>query len=383
MGSHAILSPSSASRWLSCTPSARLESSFPDTTSSAAEEGTLAHYLGELKMQLHLDYISLEKFKLEHAAIKANSYYDAAMENYTSDYAYYCIERYNELKAEDSAATAMLERKVDLTAYVPEGFGTVDFTAVGARKLIIVDLKYGKGVPVSAIENPQLKTYALGALDEWSVLFDIDEVEVHIFQPRIDNTTHFKISAVDLRAWGEEVLRPKAKLAFAGEGEFVAGKHCQFCKIKAQCRTNAEYHLQLAAYDFRAVNLLTPEEISDIIAKSPLFKTWLTSVEEFALTEALKGNAIPGYKIVEGRSTRQITNEDAVVKVLKANGFNDEELFTKKLLGITALEKLAGKQVFNNLLSPYVVKPIGSPTLAPVSDKRQEFNSVDNDFKNC
>lgn len=383
MGSgHAKLSPSSASRWLSCTRSADLEYQLPDSTSNAAEEGTLAHSLGELMLKLHFGLISKEKYKLEHSLIKTNSYYNEAMESYCKDYAAYCIEQYMALKAEDDSAVFALEQKVDLTAYVPDGFGTVDFQAANSKRVVIVDLKYGKGVPVSAVDNAQLKTYSLGVLDRWSLVFDCENVTLHIFQPRIDNITSFDISVADLKKWGDEVLRPKAKLAFEGKGEFVAGKHCQFCKVKATCRANAEHHLKLAEYDFRAVDFLTKEEIADIITRAPLFKTWLTSVEEHALSEAIKGEDIPGFKVVEGRSVRQITNEEAVVKVLKANGFTDEELFTRKLLGITALEKVTGKQVFNSLLSSYVIKPAGAPTLAPLSDKRQTFNSAENDFKN-
>lgn len=382
MAAHAILSPSSASRWLACTPSARLESQVGSATSEAAEEGTLAHALGELKLQLHFGLISKEKYKLERKTkIETSKYYNEAMDGYTDDYMAYCVEKYNELLVNDKHTVVELERKLDLTEFVPDGFGTADFSAAGDGKVIMIDLKYGKGVPVSAVDNKQLKIYALGVVRRWELICDVKEVTLHIFQPRIDNTTEYTVSIEDLERWAEEELKPKAELAYKGEGEFVAGKHCQFCKVRATCRTNAEYHLELAKYDFRHVNFLSPEEVADIIAKSSSFKTWLTSIEEHALTEALQGKSIPGYKVVEGRSNRTITDEESAVKLLKANGFEDEDIYNKKLLGITALEKKIGKKVFENILGKYVIKPAGSPTLAPLSDKRPSFSSAESDFK--
>jgi hypothetical protein len=380
--SHAILSPSGASRWLACTPSARLEQQFPEKTSAFAEEGTLAHSLGELIIRFRLGHINTKKFKKDLAEIEASEHYCESMYEYCDEYATYVNEQVNSL----SNPVILLEQKLDMTEYVPEGFGTGDVVIVSGNKLVLIDLKYGKGVPVYADNNKQLMLYALGALKEFDWMYDITEVTMIIYQPRINNISSFELSVDELRQWAETELRPKAELAFAGEGEYVAGNHCQFCKAKAVCKALADKNLELAKYDFKDPTLLTDKEISDILNRADLFTNWISSIEVYALDEALnQGKTWPGYKLVEGRSNRKIADPIKAVKVLMEKGFASEQILTAKLKGITELEKEIGKKEFSLYLSDLIIKPAGKPCLVPASDKRPELNSLESaklDFAN-
>lgn len=379
--SHAILSPSGASRWLNCTPSARLEEKFPNTTSSFAEEGTLAHSLGELIIRNRLGLIKKDAFHNQLQQIADNELYSEAMYDYCDDYAVFVLEA---LAKAGLSSLIFIEEQVDLTNYVPEGFGTRDVTIVGG-KLSLIDLKYGKGVAVSAVENKQLMLYALGSLDEFDYLFDIKTVELIIYQPRIDNISSFEISVDDLKDWAENTLKPKAELAFAGEGDFVPGAHCQFCKAKAVCKALADQSLEIAKYEFADPNLLTDADIADILNRYDLFTTWINAVEEYALTEAINGKSWPGYKLVEGRSNRKYSDPEAAAIRLIEKGFTQAEILTAKIKGIGELEKAIGKKEFNTYLSDLIIKPQGKPALVPVSDKRPAFSSVESakaDFAN-
>lgn len=376
--SHAVLSPSAASRWLACTPSARLEQQFPDSSGAAAEEGTVAHSLGELLIKAKLNLIDNEEGAHLWNEIKANEkHYNEAMEQHSDDYATYVVEKFAEAQAQTPDAQIFLEQKIDLTAYVPEGFGTGDAVIIADGTMRIIDLKYGKGVPVSVENNRQMMLYALGAIEAHEWLYAINTVILTIYQPRLDNIGEWEISVADLKQWGEEELKPKAKLAFEGMGDYVAGKHCRFCKAKGICKANAEYNLELAKYDFRDSALLTDAEVADILNRADLFYKWLEGVEAYALKQAVtEGKKWPGYKLVEGRSVRQYTDKDTIATRLLQH-FSEDVVYSKDLRGITALEKLIGKKPFEELVGSYLVKPAGKPTLAPESDKRSELSGVD------
>jgi uncharacterized protein DUF2800 len=376
MSAHAVLSPSGAERWLNCTPSVRLEQQFPDNAGQAAAEGTLAHALGELLLKKELKLIKKFQFEKELAAIKANELYDNSMFGHCEDYRDFVMERYYDAQARTKDALIFLEQKIDLTEYIPEGFGTTDSNIIADHILDVVDLKYGKGVPVSAEQNRQMMVYALGALLAFDMMYDVSVVRMTIYQPRIDNISTWEIPVKDLRKWAENELRPRAKLAFAGEGEFVAGKHCRFCKARGACKANADFNLELAKYDFKDTSLLTDEEISDILDRAKTFITWVGGVEDYALDQAVNhGKKWPGYKVVEGRSNRKYSNEEEVAKVLTGKGYAEEVIYKKKLLGITDMEKELGKSTFADLLTPLIIKPAGKPALAPLSDKRAEYHS--------
>lgn len=374
---HALLAPSSASRWLVCTPSARLESSFPDTAGVDAATGTLAHRLGELLIKRKIGRIHNKPYESELKDIMSNPLFDTSMMDYCEEYAVFIIEKFHEAQSLTPDAELLLETKVDLTAYIEEGFGTVDIRIIANGKLQVIDLKYGKGVPVSAVENRQCMVYALGALRECDFLYDIHTVEMVIYQPRLDSVSSWELPVGDLHAWAQEELIPRAKLAYDGEGPYVAGTHCRFCRAKTTCRANAEFNQQLASFDFRNPDLLTPKEIAAILSKADQFKNWIGAVEEYALAAAIRGDKFPGWKLVEGRSSRIYTSEEAIAEKLLKEGYDETAIYKKKLLGITDMEKELGKADFNRYLSDLIVKPKGKPVLVTVSDKRPELNSTE------
>lgn len=386
MSEHALLSPSGANRWLACTPSARLEQQFPDSSGDAAREGTLAHELGELLISYNAKLIKKAAYTKALKEIEANAFYNADMLNYMEGYAAFVIERYAEAKKKTKDAVLSLESRLDFTEYVPEGFGTGDAVVIANGILDIIDLKYGKGVSVSSVENKQMMLYALGALAEFDLLYDISIVRMTIYQPRLDNISIWELPVVELREWAETELKPRAVMAFAGEGDFVAGVHCRFCRAKAQCKALAAENLKLAKYDFLRGELLTEDDIADILSRADAFKKWISAVEDYALKEAVdNGKSFPGFKLVEGRSNRMYANQDEVVKRLLENGYQEAIIYTKSLLGITAMEKAITKKAFDAALSDLIVKPQGKPTLVPTTDKRPSWNSAENainDFKN-
>jgi hypothetical protein len=386
MAAHAILSPSGASRWLACTPSARLEQQFPDSAGAAAKEGTLAHALGELIIRHKLGLINEVIYDQAILEIEASDLFDSSMMEHAENYGVFVLERYSDAQAHTSDALIYLEQRLNLTDYVPEGFGTGDVVIIADSVLDLIDLKYGKGVPVSAEENKQMMLYALGALREFDYMYDIDRVRMTIYQPRIDNFSSWEIPVTTLREWAETELKPRAALAFDGLGEYAPGSHCRFCRAKAVCKAHAEMHLGIAQYDFKNADLLTDDEVSDILSRADAFKNWITAVEDHALTEAVNnGKHWPGYKLVEGRSNRKYQDETIVASKLLEAGFKEEVIYKKEILGITAMEKAIGKKVFAAHLSDMIIKPAGKPTLAPLSDKRPEYNSCEsavNDFSN-
>lgn len=374
MGKHALLSASSSYRWLNCPPSARLEATFNDEVSVYAAEGTAAHELSEHKLRLFLG----QKSK------KPKSEFDSAdLEYYTSIYVDFATELINEVRGKCKDPMILLEQKLDYSHYVEEGFGTGDLVIVADGTVDIVDLKYGKGVAVSAERNPQMMLYSLGALGLFDNLYNIQTVRMTICQPRLDSISTYEISVNDLQEWAENELRPKANLAFNGEGEFLSGEHCKFCRAKQTCRTRAESHLKLAEYEFKKPELLTDEEIEEVLLIADRLSAWATDVYSYATDKAInQGKEWNNFKLVEGRSNRKYTDETAVAEAVTAAGYKD--IYKQSLIGITEMEKLLGKKQFTALLGKWVEKPEGKPTLVPESDKRQPIkinNTAEADFK--
>lgn len=378
MSTHALLSPSSSHRWLECPPSARLEEQLPDRSSTYADEGTLAHELGAAWVQAELGKISNYEFQNIALTVQQNELYQEEMMGYVKEYVAECLSIFNSMDTnKDHAAIPMVEQRFDVTEWVPEGFGTSDFNVAAPGVLSITDLKYGKGVPVSAQDNPQLKIYALGVYRIARYLFNIKRVDMKIVQPRIDNTNSYSMKIEELLQWADNILKPAAKLAYNGEGEFKAGEHCRFCKAKSTCKALASYNQSLAEYDFNLPELLTEEEIADIVLKTPLFQNWLAAVNEYALQQAMKGRTFPGLKMVTGVSRRVISDEHKAVKFFISKGIESYVVMEQNLLPLGKLEK-AGlpPKVLKEFLAKYVIKPKGKPTLVPVTDKRPANNSI-------
>ncbi|WP_343780228.1 DUF2800 domain-containing protein [Clostridium sartagoforme] len=380
MMAHAMLSASGASRWMACTPSARLEQQFENKTSDYAAEGTLAHELGELKLRKELEGLSTRSFNSKVKKIQENKLYTADMPDYVDMYVETCLERVSEAKATTPDALFKIEQRLDFSEWVPEGFGTGDFVIIADGTMEVCDLKYGKGVPVSANNNKQMMLYALGAISEFSFLYDIEKVRMTIIQPRLDNISTFEVTVEDLLKWAEEYVKPKAELAIKGEGEFCAGDHCKFCRAKAVCRARAEKNLELAKYEFEKPTTMDNNDIAYVLSKVDELVSWASDVKEYALEEALKGEEFEGYKVVEGRSNRKWSSEDDVAKVLIGQGFLENIIYTKKLTGITNMESAIGKKEVQRLLGDYIIKPVGKPTLVPVADKREPYNPAKSDF---
>lgn len=362
--SHAILSASGAHRWLACPPSARYERQFPDDTSPYAEEGTRAHVFAEQRLR----NLIAETDPPPATQDMTNDMWDA-VEIYVNTV----------LSGVTRRRDSYIEQRVDITPWVPGGFGTSDFVTFAGDELRIYDLKYGQGVPVSAEGNPQARLYALGALHTLGWLYDVKTVRTTIVQPRLDSESSEVLTVDELLAWGDTV-QPIAQQAWDGKGDFQPGEHCRFCKAKAVCRARAEANLALAQHDFRAPADLSTEEVADILRQGQDLEHWLSSVREHALQQALAGMSFPGWKLVEGRSTRRYTDEGAVVEALTGRADFDA-LTPRKPLGITAMEKELGKGVFRDLLAPHVMKPPGKPTLAPETDKRPAVNTAEIDFR--
>lgn len=367
---HALLSPSGSHRWMHCTPSARLEENLPESTSSAAEEGTVAHELAEYALEAYLkgEYVPLLDELPTPKHIAANQYYSPEMDKYVTDYVCYVCDIYETVQD----AEMHIERKFDLTSYVPECFGSCDCDIVGKKVLNIIDLKYGKGVQVDAKDNSQLMMYALGVLRTLSPKrqAEIETVRMHIAQVRLGSYSVFEMTARDLTHWGIHVLRPTAEKAFAGQGEAVVGSHCKFCKFKAQCR--AQRDALVNEFETHGeTKALSLEEIGDILNKADMFSDWLASVKQFAMSEALSGKHVNGWKLVEGRSARVIKDEQEALKRLTEAGFNRDALINTKIKGIGDLERTVGKKPLAVLLDGVMIKAQGAPTLAPESDKRE------------
>lgn len=377
MSSHAFLSPSASHRWLNCPPSAKLCAALPDQTSPYAAQGTDAHELCAYLVEKALGRDVKDP-------TESLSYYDAEMQTCAEGYAEFVMQEYELAKQTCPDTDVLIEQKVDFSKWVEGGTGTADCILLSDGTAEIIDYKHGLGVMVSAESeefggNPQLMCYALGLIDMFDGIYNIDTIRMAIYQPRRDNLSVYEMSKADLLKWADEVLAPTAALAMKGEGEFKAGSHCQFCKCKATCRKRAEFNLEMAQYDFAMPDTLEDHEIEAILMKVDQLTSWADDVKEYALNQALQGKEYENFKVVEGRSVRKYTDEDAVAFAVKDAGFDPYE---KKLLGITAMTSLLGKKKFEDLLGGMIMKPPGKPTLVPKSDKRPAMkNTAQEDFK--
>ena len=367
---HAILSASSSDRWLHCPPSARLCEAYEDKGSDYAAEGTDAHTLCEYRLKQALGIPAEDP-------IENLSWYNEEMEECAAGYAAYVVELLEAAKQACSDPVVMIEQRVDFSRWVQEGFGIADCILIADGVLNIVDYKHGKGVEVSAVANPQMQLYALGALEIFDGIYDIDTVRMTIFQPRKSNISVDQMDKAGLYEWADTELTQKAHLAYEGQGDFSCGEWCRFCKAKAECRERATANLALARYEFQAPALLDDEEIADILGKVDALTAWASDVKEYALQQAISGKEWPGWKLVEGRSNRKYTSEADVAAAVESVGLDPYE---RKVLGVTAMQKLLGKTRFEELLSPYIEKPQGKPTLVLESDKRPAMNTAKNDF---
>lgn len=372
---HARLSASGAHRWMACTPSVKLEEQFPDKESAYAAEGTLAHTMAETIIRYNNNDITKKAFSTRMNKIRKEELYGKDMEEYISDYAQNVWEIFNEAKASCPDAQLLPEQRLDFSEYVPDGFGTGDIVIIADDMVQVIDLKYGKGVGVSAKENPQLRLYGLGAYLEHSMLYDIRRVKMTIIQPRLENISTEELSVEELLEWAEKEVRPKAELAMKGEGEYQTGEHCRFCKAKAVCRARSEYNLELSKLEFRNPDTLEEWEIGEILQRAEELNSYVSDVRDYVFDQALNhGKKYEGWKLVEGRSNRKYLDEGKVRETLIEAGYTDEDITETKVLGITAMEKAIGKKVFGEVLSGLVIKPEGKPVLVPETDKRPELN---------
>ena len=369
---HAVLSASSSHRWLNCSPSARLEQEFEDRETEAAAEGTAAHALCEHKLRRVL--------KLQSRRKPISRYDSDEMDMHTDGYVQFVLETLAEVRKNCADPLINIEQRLDFSCYVPDGFGTGDCIIIGDKIMHVIDFKYGQGVLVEAEHNPQMMLYALGALRLFDSLYDIEEVAMTIYQPRRENISTWTIPVSELKAWAENELVPKARLAYEGKGEYRPGPWCTFCKAAVKCRARAEEKLRLAQYEFAKPPLLTDTEIEDILGKLDDLTRWAEEIKTYAQDAALNhGKQWHGYKVVEGRSVRKYSNEDAVVEAANAAGYHD--IFRKTLLPLTEMERLMGKQEFQSILGGLIIKPAGKPTLVPASDKRPAITKANIDFK--
>ncbi len=377
MSQHARLNSSASYRWLNCPPSVLLSEKVPDQTSPYAMQGTDAHTLCAYLVEKALG-------RDPNDPTEDLDYYDQEMQDCAEGYAAFVMEEYETIRQNCPDADVLIEQRVSFAKWVPEGFGTADCIILSDGVAEVIDYKHGLGVLVSAETeefggNPQLMCYCLGVIQMFDGIYDIDTVKMAIYQPRRNNVSVYSMTKADLLRWADEVLAPTARLALKGEGEFKAGSHCQFCKVKATCRKRAEYNLELARYDFEMPAELEDYEIDAILMKIDQFTSWAADIKEYALNQALLGTDYGHFKVVEGRSNRKYTNEDDVAKTVIRAGYDPYE---KKLLGLTAMTSLLGKKKFEELLGELTYKPQGKPTLVSKADKRPAMkNSAENDFK--
>lgn len=382
MAAHARLAPSAAHRWLNCPRSVRLTEGYPDTRSEFAAEGSAAHALAEIILGQNLEaagYHVLWSHDPIERAMKSR-FYGPDMRDYVEAYAAQVIERVNALKT----PTVLLEKRVNFAPYVPESYGTSDVIIISEGVLEVVDLKYGKGVPVDARENPQLMLYGLGAYLAFEPIYDLERTRVTIMQPRLDSVSTYELSVDDLLTWAREEVSPRAEEALRGEGVFKAGDWCRFCPAKADCRTRADENLKLLKQNFALPPLLSPEEIAGLLPKIDRLKTWAADIEEYALKKALEGVEFPGYKLVAGRTRSHYADEAAVIKALEDDQISSQDYMKPpELRGLTEMKKLLGSKRYAELVAPHLEKSPGKPTLVPESDKRPPLQpaSAKEDFE--
>jgi len=377
---HALLSASAAHRWLACAPSPRLEATLPERKSNYADEGNLAHDIAELRLKkAFVEQISTRAFNSRLKKLQKHELYQDEMLPCTETYLDYVSGIVHSFTSPPYIA---VEKRLNFSAYVPEGFGTGDCIIIGGKTLHVIDYKHGKGVPVSAVDNPQMKLYALGAWQAYGILFPIETVKMAIVQPRLDSISEWEMSLTDLLAWGESI-KPTAQMAYEGKGEFVSGEHCRFCRAKALCSARADFNISLEDSKGQRPPLITNADVVDLLKRARDLAAWAKDLEEYALAECLAGNEIPGWKAVEGRSIRQFTNQEEAFKMLIDGGTDEAMLYERKPLTLASVEKLIGKKEFKTLLGKYVIKSPGKPTLVVESDNREPIKrqSAEDDFK--
>ena len=372
---HARLSASSAFRWINCPGSVALSDQCPTPASSIyADEGTLAHAIGELKLRYVNDEISKRQLSAKMKPLLQNEHYCGEMEEATGYYADAVIEA---LEAAGEDAELMIEQQFSLSRWVPEGFGTSDAVVIGGGVIQVIDLKYGKGIKVDARNNPQLRLYGLGAANLFDSLYDFDTVRMTIIQPRLDHISTEELPLSELLAWAEDEVKPRAQMAMDGTDYTAVGDWCRFCPAKAVCRKRAEYNLSIAKDDFRKPPLLSDEEIGDVLRRADELQHWVKDVGDYALEQALAGKQYDGWKLVEGRSVRKYADDLKVAEALTAAGYDEAMLYERKLYGISAMEKIVGKKRLTETLGDLIMKPAGKPVLVPESDKREAINTAE------
>ena len=379
---HALLSASSAARWLACPPSARLEDKFRescgyDNSSVYADEGTLAHEFAELNLRHLAGRIDHKTFLCSLEALRSHELYSEEIEEEVEKYTTYVMEAYEAAKTIVPDPVLFIEEKLDFSHIVEKGFGTGDSGIIADGTMEIIDLKYGKGIKVEACENPQLKLYGIGALHSYEMLYDIRQVKLTIVQPRLNNIVSWTVPVKELYRWAEETVKPIAAKAYEGKGMQKAGDHCKFCLVKAMCTTLAARNTALAKHEFKDPELLTEKQLIDIYKQIPMLVDWANAVGDHLLKEAMSGKKIEGYKLVEGQSRRKWTNEDDVRAKLKENGYPEDSYNKVQLKGISDIEKLVGKKEFPKMFEGLVIKPQGSPILVIESDSRPEYRSLE------
>lgn len=365
---HALLSASSAHRWMACPPSARLEEGKPDTKSESAAEGTLAHSIVETKLNRLIAGKRAGKATLDQ---KNHELYRPVMEEHTDFYIDYVMELY----AQHDDALLMSEKRVDFSDVVPDGFGTTDTIIIADGTMHVIDFKYGKHVLVEAAGNPQLRLYAWGAYREYGMLYDIKQVDIHIVQPRMDNVSSETISIAELTDWAYDTVEPVAKLAMDGRGEYTPGAHCFFCKAQATCQAYVDRQNLTMAYMFTEPDELSDADVAELIPRVAEFKRWATKFDDWVLSRAVNHGIVPtGYKLVEGRANQRITDLKLAAQLLREHGIDESQMYNLKGLG--DLEDVVGKKQLSEMLGDLIVKPQGKPTLAPDSDKRPAISSA-------
>lgn len=376
---HAKLSASGAKQWLNCPPSIKASAGVVDTTTEFAQEGTFAHELSELYFSNLYEDLSDSDFEKQFEERKQSEYYSEELREHVEQYVNVVEETINEAKAQDEPIL-FFEHRLDLTRYVPESFGTGDVVIYYNGTVEVIDLKFGKGVEVSALNNPQLRLYGLGAYELLKDFEDIHTIKMTIIQPRLNNISSETVDADDLIDWGLNTVKPQALKAYNGQGEFKAGSHCRFCKIRHTCRARAEAN-SVKQDDMKAPATLNDDELAELLHKLPEIKRWAKDVEEYCREQAFENNRnFNGWKVVEGRASRKYVDDGQVYERLKAH-YDPQEVTETKVLSISKLEKQLGKKKVTELLSDLVVKPQGKPTLVTEDDKRQAIqNSAENDF---
>ncbi len=378
MNSHAKLSASGASRWLACTPSARMEADFPDEQSIYAAEGTFAHAVADLRLAREIaNTIKPSEYKTKLAQLQKNEFYTKALEGHIDAYVAQVAEIFLEHKKACPDTLVMLEQRLDFSHCVPEGFGTGDVVIISDTTLEVIDLKYGKGVQVYAVDNPQTRLYSLGALASHGMLYDFDRVRMTIVQPRLDHIDSEELPTDALTAWGESI-KSLAAMAFEGAGEAVSGTHCKFCRARAVCRTRAEENLALAEYEFKKGGYLKLSELADILTRAPELMKWAADVAAYCLEKATGSEKLvfPGHKLVEGKANRRYTDPKAILDTLLVSGYKEDDVAPREVLGLTKMEKLVGKKELGELCGTFIEKPRGKPTLVVESDPRPVWDDA-------